>query len=264
MSKLRFAPTPSGYLHLGNALNFVLNAQLAARLGATMLLRIDDLDAERKRPEYVQDVFDTLAYLGLDWQEGPRDLIDFETNWSQHQRLETYNTLLDTLRTQGRLFACAKSRKDLADYEVYPDEFRTQAIPLDTPNVAWRIITDGADPSVPKDFVVRRRDGIPAYQVASLADDVNFGITHIVRGDDLKASSAAQLFLADCLGLKAFQQIKLYHHALIKNEAGEKLSKSAGAMALKTQREQGASPQLIYDLAQSLVASGELRVARQE
>ncbi len=223
---------------------------MAARCapGARLLLRIDNLDAERKRPEYVQDVFDTLHWLGLDWDEGPRTPADFEANWSQHVRMPLYEQVLEQLRQGGHLFACGKSRRDLADFDGdYPIEFRHQNIPLETPGVAWRIKTPvPGSASIPADFVVRRRDGIPAYQVASVADDLHFGITHVIRGADLAPSTAAQQFLAGCLGRPEFSQIHFLHHPLLLDAEGGKLSKSAGAAALKTWREEGRSPAEVF------------------
>lgn len=248
-SRLRLAPTPSGYLHLGNAFNFILNWQAARSVpGARLLLRIDDLDADRKRPEYVQDVFDTLRWLGLDWDEGPRSPEDFEANWSQHLRLPLYEHLLDDLRRTGQVFACGKSRRDLAPFDGdYPVEFRYQNCTLDTPDTAWRLQTPlPRTPDLPPDFVVRRRDGIPAYQVASVADDLHWGITHIIRGADLESSTRAQQYLSACAGRSAFAQIRFLHHPLLLDAAGEKLSKSAGASALKTWREEGRSPEEVF------------------
>lgn len=246
-ARFRLAPTPSGYLHAGNAFNFILT-WLAARLhpGASILLRIDDLDADRKRPEYVQDVFDTLDWLGLDWNQGPRSPADFEKNWSQHLRLSVYQDLLAELRAQGLLFACAKSRRALAPFQgAYPLEFRNQGLHLDATDVAWRIKTPRDQP-LPADFVVRRRDGIPAYQIASLADDLYFGSSHVIRGEDLFESTVAQQFLANCLGRTAFLNIQFFHHPLLTDEQGNKLSKSAGALALRTWRTAGKSPETLF------------------
>lgn len=244
-SRLRLAPTPSGYLHTGNALNFALN-WLAARLGgAGLLLRIDDLDAERKRPEYVQDIFESLDWLGLDRDEGPRSADDFEKNWSQHLRLPLYFNVLERLREKGLLFACRKSRRDLAPYgNAYPPGFRDQGLSLEDPDVAWRLKTP---PGLAlRDFAVRRRDGVPAYQVASVADDLYFGITHVIRGADLAESTDAQRFLARCLGEDKFLKINFLHHPLIINEHGEKLSKSAGASSLKALREGGGGAEAVF------------------
>lgn len=260
------APTPSGFLHLGNAYNFILN-WLAARHAsrARLLLRIDDLDAERKRPEFLQDVFDTLHWLGLDWDEGPRSLEDFESNWSQRLRMPLYENMLNHLRQEGHVFACTKSRRDLAPFQGdYPPEFREQHLSLDALDVAWRIKTPiPRVPGFPPDFVVRRRDGIPAYQVASLADDLHFGVTHAIRGADLAESTEAQRFLAECLGRREFFQINFLHHPLLLDPNGDKMSKSAGAAALKTWREQGQPPSEVFRSLAHWLGVKELRTAQE-
>ncbi len=266
---MRLAPTPSGFLHIGNALNFTLNWLVARLQGGKILLRIDDLDADRKRSEYVADIFESLAWLGLDWDEGPgvsrsdtfsksvtSGIEDFEKNWSQHRRLSLYFNALEKLRAAGLLFACRKSRRDLAPFEGnYPPAFRNQNLSLDDPDVAWRIKTPPGFPL--PDFVVRRRDGIPAYQVASFADDVHFGITHVIRGADLEASTQAQLYLAECLVETNFLKINFLHHPLITDENGEKLSKSAGATSLKEMRESRAGAEHVFQQVGNLLGFSE-------
>ncbi|MFN0037161.1 MAG: glutamate--tRNA ligase family protein [Saprospiraceae bacterium] len=247
-SRLRLAPTPSGFVHIGNALNFTLNWLAAKYSGglapsespAKIYLRIDDLDADRRRPEYLDDIFDTLRWLNLDWdsQSGHRAI-------EQSDNLPRYFHVLERLRERGLLFACQKSRRELEPFGgAYPSEFREQNLGLDAPDVAWRIKTPPGFPL--PDFVVRRRDGIPAYQVASLADDLHLGITHIVRGADLEDSTAAQRFLAAALSEENFLKIKFLHHPLVLGESGEKLSKSAGATSLKTLREAGIGPEKVF------------------
>src|ERR1700755_812419 len=108
--KTRIAPTPSGFLHLGNAYSFALTAALAEKYGAKILLRIDDLDRERVQKEYVQDIFDTLNFLELPWDEGPRNVMELERDWSQIHRMGLYKEALDLLREEGDLFACNCSR----------------------------------------------------------------------------------------------------------------------------------------------------------
>lgn len=248
-SRLRFAPTPSGFLHIGNALNFVLN-YLSARStpGARILLRIDDLDGERKRPEYLEDIFESLNWLGLDYDDGPRSPEDFEANWSQWRRMDLYHQVLDDLRTRDLLFGCRKSRKELAAFgDCYPPEFRNQGIGLNEPDCSWRIKTDAG--LAMSDFVVRRRDGIPAYQIASLADDLHFGITHVVRGHDLLPSTEAQIFLAQKLKYQSFSAVRFLHHPLIKDGFGVKLSKSAGASSLKAMRVAGEGAWVVFRMA---------------
>jgi glutamyl-tRNA synthetase len=242
----RFAPTPSGFLHQGNALNFILNWLVARANKGKIWLRIDDLDADRKRPEYLTDIFESLHWLGLDWDEGPTGDVDaFEKQWSQHRRLKYYTLILNQLREKDMLFACRKSRSDLAAFGgSYPAHLREQGLSLDEPDVAWRI----KDNSIPgmQDFVVRRRDGVPAYQIASIADDLMFGITHVVRGADLEPSTWAQVRLAQVCGLTTFSNIAFLHHPLLLDDSGQKLSKSAGAAALKTIRSGGGAPAAIF------------------
>jgi glutamyl-tRNA synthetase len=255
--RLRLAPTPSGFLHAGNALNFILNRIVARLHNGALLLRIDDLDADRKRPAYVQDVFDSLAWMGIEWENGPRSPEDFEQNWSQHKRLPLYFAQLEKLRDTGLLFACRKSRGDLAPFEGrYPAAFREQGLSLDDADVAWRIQTPPGFPM--PDFVVRRRDGIPAYQVASMTDDVYFGITHAIRGIDLEPSTQAQQFLAACMGDANFLKINFLHHPLLLDAAGEKLSKSAGASSLQAMRLAGESPAFIFQQCARILGVSDL------
>jgi glutamyl/glutaminyl-tRNA synthetase len=238
----RIAPTPSGFLHKGNIFNFMLTWLWAKKTGGNILLRIDDLDADRARPEYVDGIFRTLESLGLVWDIGPGSAADFEKNWSQKCRMEHYHKMLQTLRERHKLFACSCSRKELENFQIYPGTCVAKNISMDAENVAWRVLVDGSmsfndmqkgtvTTNLEKEigsFVVRRRDGIPAYQIASLADDLFFGVTHIVRGEDLVHSTAMQLFLAKTLGEVSFLETKFWHHGLLLSEAGDKISKSTG------------------------------------
>jgi glutamyl-tRNA synthetase len=248
--RLRIAPTPSGFLHLGNAVNFTLIWLVARLNGAKILLRIDDVDTQRKRPEYVLDIFESLSWLGLDWDEGPGllDTVDpvkeFEAQWSQHHRLPMYAGYLEKLREQRCLFACQKSRTERSLLgETNRLVFRKQPFSLDDPQVAWRIFSE--EHLELGDFVVRRRDGLPSYQLASFADDVYFRITHIVRGDDLVSSTAAQIFIATCLNQVSFLHIKFLHHPLLFDTNGNKLSKSAGSSALRALRTGGLTASMV-------------------
>ncbi|WP_420457974.1 glutamate--tRNA ligase family protein [Neolewinella sp.] len=262
----RLAPTPSGYLHAGNAANFAANALLAERYGTGLLLRIDDLDRARFRPEYLEDVFAVLDWLGTQPTQGPRDPADFEAHWSQEHRMPLYRDALAhlyrTWLTSGaptpadaaRLFACPCSRKELADGR-HAYDCPTAAIPLDRPGVAWRINTRGLPlhDQMP-DFAVRKKDGRPSYQLACTVDDLHYGITHCARGEDLRASTAAQSLLSDLLGYpKLEQRIHFVHHPLLR-EGGDKLSKSQGAVRVWNA---GFTPEQLFELARKwLTASG--------
>jgi glutamyl-tRNA synthetase len=245
--KTRIAPTPSGYLHIGNGFNFVLTWLYARSRGAAILLRVDDLDKSRVRPEYIEDVFRTLDWLGLDWDEGPFGPTELEQKWSQHLRFDGYHAAIDELTFKDIAFTCTLSRAQIAEASGYPDRGFSQNLPPNHPDTALRAFTEnkqitfsdlnGQNYSINlqeemKAFVLRRKDGLPAYQIASLVDDLDFDISLIVRGKDLVNSTAAQLWLAEQLERPAFSKTTFLHHDLLKDEAGEKLSKSAGADAL--------------------------------
>ena len=254
----RFAPTPSGFLHLGNIFSFVVTSAIAKKFGAKILLRIDDMDRERVRNEYIQDIFDTLDFLELPFDLGPKNLVDFDRNFSQVNRMELYKKALQQLRESGFLYACDCSRKQLEALHavgVYTCQCRDKDLNFDKPEVTWRIITDSCPillvndlfegslhypfPLGLSDFVVRKKDGRPAYQLSSVIDDQFFGVDLIVRGQDLWDSSLAQLFLAEKLGLKDFCGASFYHHPLLLNGNKEKLSKSAGSTSIQYLRKAG-------------------------
>lgn len=254
----RIAPTPSGFLHLGNVFSFLKTKALAEKHGAKILLRIDDLDRERYRPEYVQDIFDTLDFLEIPIDLGPKNLQEFENEWSQIHRMEMYKGGLDRLRSTGKLFACDCSRKKIQQLDpsgYYLGQCLERRLSLEKAEVAWRMDTSESDfvqfteypdqkktALIPQDsmfYVVRKKDGMPAYQLTSLLDDLHFGVDLIVRGNDLFPSTLAQLDLARNLGEEKFRHITFHHHSLIKSPKQEKLSKSAGAMSIQYLRNQG-------------------------
>lgn len=262
--KTRIAPTPSGFLHLGNVLSFSLTAILAERYSAHILLRIDDLDRQRARPEYIRDIFDTLGFLGIPWQEGPRDAGRFAAEYAQQHRMPLYHLALQQLRDGGHLFACNCSRSDiLKTGGIYPGTCCDKHLDWDTPGVSWRMDTRrslpltlhqlaGAQevwlPEEQQFFVVRKKDGDPAYQLASVIDDLHFGIDLIVRGNDLYPSTLAQLYLARMLGNDTFGHTLFCHHPLLTLPDGVKLSKSAGATSVQYLRRQGKSRAEIFAL----------------
>jgi glutamyl/glutaminyl-tRNA synthetase len=266
-NRTRIAPTPSGYLHLGNVLSFALTAGLARQSGASILLRIDDLDRERVSGEYVEDIFETLNFLGIPWDEGPRNAGEFEQVWSQVHRLGMYREALERLRERGRVFACDCSRSKIlreSPEGVYPGTCREKGMSLDMEGCSWRVRTEGVGPGgagledegsgdagLPAemaDFVVRKKDGYPAYQLTSVIDDLHFGVDLVVRGDDLLASTAAQRWLAGELGFEEFRRIRFYHHLLLMESGDEKLSKSAGAASVRYLRRQGFKRAEIYSM----------------
>lgn len=265
-SKTRIAPTPSGFLHPGNAFSFITTASLAKQSGARLLLRIDDLDRERMEKEYVEDIFETLDFLEIAYHEGPKNYDEFENAWSQMHRLNLYNAALDTLRNEGHLFACTCSRTQILKdnpHGSYPGTCRGKNLPLDTPNASWRVRThanaklivksigktiEATLPHTMHDFIVRKKDGFPAYQLSSVVDDLHFGIDLIIRGQDLWDSTLAQLYLASLLKEPAFANSTFYHHPLLEMAPGQKLSKSAGDTSIQHLRKQGMSRKEIYAL----------------
>ncbi|RYG54411.1 MAG: tRNA glutamyl-Q synthetase [Chitinophagaceae bacterium] len=264
--RTRIAPTPSGFLHVGNVLSFAITAGLAEASGAKILLRIDDMDRERATPEYVDDIFDTLNFLGLPWHEGPRDNVEFWKEYSQLHRLQLYNQALSQLVQQQQVFACNCSRSQILlknSEGHYPGTCRDKNIPLDSKEVCWRIRTEqpaitimdlpgkkntAVLPGSMNDFVVRKKDGFPAYQLTSLIDDLFFEVDLIVRGEDLRPSTLAQHYLATVLGKQDFYNTRFHHHALLYDAEGQKLSKSAGAVSIRSLRQEGKTPADIYAL----------------
>jgi Glutamyl- and glutaminyl-tRNA synthetases len=263
-TRTRIAPTPSGFLHLGNAFSFALTAALARKTGASIFLRIDDLDAARVRKEYVQDIFDTLHFLAIPWDEGPADYEEYQRQYSQLQRMDLYGKFLKQLQKGNHVFACACSRSQLANAGRYPGNCREKNIALTAPNTAWRLHTNDNTvltikdiscnanhytlPDSMQDFVVRKKDGYPAYQLASMADDVHFGVDLIVRGEDLFPSTLAQLYLAQTLQCDQFLHATFYHHPLLLESGNKKMSKSAGSTSIQYLRSQGKSSEAIYEM----------------
>ncbi len=255
----RIAPTPSGYLHTGNIFNFIYTWLLVKSQNGLLHLRIDDLDNLRANHKYISDIFDTLFWLGLTYDKGPINIEEQNTKYSQQFRKNSYDTLLNKLAEKELIYACTCSRKEIevSGADIYPGTCRNKHIPLDTPGVAWRVktnpdelvsFTDQLKGPISfnlheqmGDFVVRRKDGITSYQIASLADDITFGINLIVRGEDLIPSTAAQMWLASRLELAAFKACSFYHHGLLTEDNGNKLSKSAGSDAVSRLRLSGLS-----------------------
>ena len=268
--KTRIAPTPSGLLHEGNGASFILTYALARAYEGQILLRIDDLDAARMRLDYLDDIFKMLDWLGIKWDEGPSSVADFQQNWSQHHRLDLYQNALEKLRyTEGVVYACNCSRKQINEASLnglYPQTCRFKKLDFNEKETAWRIhVPESTIVSFKNfdletlkihhspftihhligDFVVRQKNSLPAYQVASVVDDTHFGINFIVRGSDLWTSTTAQVFVAEQLGRTEFTDSLFIHHKLLTNEQGEKLSKSKGASALAEWRKAGKTSELL-------------------
>ena len=245
----RIAPTPSGYLHLGNAFNFVLTWVLARRAGGSVRLRIDDADQDKVHLPFLEDIFRSLEWLGLDWDVGPAGVGDFQAEWSQRLRYDRYFEVIKELRAADHLFACTCTRREIRDVSpdlTYPGTCVGRGLRFDAPDTSWRLTAPDASVAYP---IIKQKNGAPAYMVVSVVDDVDHGITHIIRGEDLRPTSETQQFLANLLpGLAPFRRVQIQHHALVTDEAGSKLSKSQGSTDLREIRDSGRGPEEVYRL----------------
>ena len=268
----RLAPSPTGWLHLGHARTFWIAQQRARQAGGTLILRNDDLDTIRCRPEYVAGMIEDLRWFGLEWTEGP-DCGGPFAPYSQSERMAHYRAVFEQLRAGNHLYACTCSRKDIqsavaapqGDEEpVYPGTCRGRAGEPSQGQYSWRFrVPEGEHITFPDlgcgeqsitagrdfgDFVVWRPDGFPAYQLACVADDTAMGITEVVRGADLLVSTARQLLLYRALGLTppAF-----YHCELMRDAAGQRLAKRHDALSLRTLRARGETPESVRQLCQA-------------
>lgn len=233
----RFAPSPTGPLHMGSLLAAMASWCDARAHGGQWLLRIEDVDEVRTRPGAVDHIFSTLENCCLTW-DGPVMV--------QSQRKERYQDVLNQLQKKGQVFWCSCTRSELARtsvISVYPGTCRCHLLP--EPDCAARIRVTcptaipfndrifGEQAENPEqavgDFVIRRRDGYFAYQLAVVTDDADQGVTHVVRGADLLDNTARQIYLQQSLG---FSTPGYAHLPLIINPNGEKLSKQTGALAI--------------------------------
>lgn len=267
----RLAPSPTGYLHLGHARTFWIAAERARAAGGTLLLRNDDLDRARCRPEFVTAMQEDLRWLGLTWEE---------PMFSQSERLPRYRAAVARLHAAGAIFPCTRSRRDVLeaagaphegaggeadDEPLYPREFRP---PPDAPlpplkeriavNWRFRVPDDvtiafedgcaGPQRSIAGrdfgDFLVWRKDDTPSYQLATVVDDAELGITEVVRGADLIRSTFRQWLLFTALGWRA---PAFFHAPLLRDENGVRLAKRHDALALRTLRAQGVTPEKIRE-----------------
>ncbi len=275
----RFAPTPSGFLHLGNLYSFLVTKVLAEKHGAEILLRIDDLDQDRFREEYTQDIFDTLDFMELSYELGPKNVKEFESEWSQIHRMEQYRAALEELSEKRLVFACDCSRKKIQEMDssgYYLGHCQDRRIPLDRKEVTWRFNALETDfvslksyPSqldssliLPTDVafsVLRKKDQQPAYQLTSLIDDLHFGVDLIVRGQDLYSSSLAQLALAEKLSKPQFLETTFLYHQILKGPKKKKLSKSDGSTSIKSMRDSGKKPKDVYQTLGEYLGNPEIK-----
>jgi glutamyl/glutaminyl-tRNA synthetase len=260
----RLAPSPTGLLHRGHARTFWIAAERAKANGGALVLRNEDLDPQRCRSEFVNAMLEDLRWLGIHWDEGP-DCGGSHGPYSQSERRGVYLAAWRRLRDHGFIYPCTCSRKDLAsaasapndtdDEPIYPGRCRSRgdasrfAQPAgvnwrfrapDDENVAFADGHLGQQRFVAGrdfgDFVVWRRDDVPAYQLAVVVDDADMEITEVVRGADLLKSTARQLLLYRALKLT---EPSFYHCDLVLDDAGVRLAKRHDALSIRHLREIG-------------------------
>jgi len=262
----RIAPSPTGLMHLGHARTFWTAYQRACNAHGTLIFRNEDLDPQRSRREFGEAMVEDLRWLGIKWQEGP-DVGGPHAPYVQSMRRNWYLGAWRELRDGAWIYPCTCSRKDLAeaagapheqnDEPMYPGKCRGNRSQQDTPvGVNWRFrVPDGhvvrfVDGALgPQeyvagrdfgDFVVWRRDDVPAYQLAVVVDDVAMEITEVVRGADLLKSTARQILLFQALGLNA---PAWYHCDLVTDDEGVRLAKRHDALSVRNMRENGLTPE---------------------
>lgn len=262
----RYAPSPTGDLHLGNLRTALLAWRQIRELGGIFILRIEDIDRPRTVPGSEKRMLDDLSWLGIDWDEGP-DVGGPAGPYRQSERDAIYEAALERLAAAGRTYLCTCSRRDLREASaphgpegpVYPGTCRdrdpdsqlrhplgaaTRFRLLDGETICFedrrlgpqraRLETESGD------FIIRRRDGLWAYQLACAVDDALMGVTHVLRGEDLLTSTPRQIAILNALGLPAPQ----YEHvALVADEQGRRMCKRDGSCSLRSLRESGLTPE---------------------
>jgi glutamyl/glutaminyl-tRNA synthetase len=268
----RLAPSPTGYLHLGHARTFWTAQERARTNGGILVLRNEDMDAQRFKLEFVAAMIEDLRWFGFEWSEGP-DCGGPFAPYNQSERLQFYRAALENLLAGGFIYPCTCSRKDIAhaaraphaaddDEPLYPGtcRYKSPSTINSQPSTPfnWRFrVPDGETVSFTDghfgpqqfvagkdfgDFVVWRHDDVPSYQLAVVVDDAAMQITEVVRGADLLKSTARQLLLYQALGLTP----PAFHHCpLMTDDAGVRLAKRHDALSLRSLRNSGANPETL-------------------
>lgn len=268
----RFAPSPSGRMHLGNAWAALLAWLDIRKLGGTMVLRMEDLDPDRCHPQFAEGLIEDLRWLGLDWDEGPDSAGDYAP-YSQSNRSGIYQTAFETLEKQGLVYPCFCTRAELrlaasaphtGDAEqIYPglcaqlsEAEQTQKLSVGR-QAAYRLRVDAGEIAFTDqlfglqrqnlsrscgDFVIRRSDEVYAYQLAVVVDDAAMKIDRVLRGADLLASTPRQIYLRQLLG---YPIPTFIHVPLLTATDGSRLSKRQGSLAIEALRQSGVGPQQI-------------------
>ncbi|MDO4291398.1 MAG: glutamate--tRNA ligase [Eggerthellaceae bacterium] len=274
--RVRFAPSPTGKLHIGGARTAIYNWAFARATGGTFVLRIEDTDPERSTEENTQIILRALRWLGLDWDEGPEVGGNFGP-YLQTQRMSTYQAALERLRERGAAYACfcsketldakrAKAEAEEGGYAGYDGTCRDLApeeverrIAAGEPHV-WRLRVprdhgpiefDDAvyghmsfPAEVMDDMILVRTDGSPTYNFAVVCDDANMGITHVIRGDDHLSNTPRQILIYEALG---FEAPVFAHLSMILGADGKKLSKRHGATNVEEYRDRGYLPDALVN-----------------
>jgi glutamyl-Q tRNA(Asp) synthetase len=271
----RFAPSPNGYLHLGHALSALRNFDLARAAGGRFLLRIEDIDAARCRPDYEQAIYDDLAWLGITWEQPVRrQSAHFDEYGAALARLDAMGLVYPSFESRGEIARLVAARETHAPWPrdpdgapLYPGDARAlapserrrrmeagdpYALRLDmaaaiarTGALSWgetgaesEAGSVAAAPQMWGDVVLARKETPTSYHLAVVVDDARQGVTHVVRGQDLFWSTSVHRVLQALLDLPA---PSYHHHRLILDAEGKKLSKSTRATALRALRESGAT-----------------------
>ena len=273
----RFAPSPTGRMHLGNVFAALVSWLSARKDGGKWILRIEDLDPQRSRIDYACQIEDDLEWLGLDWDEGGVDSNGQNGPYCQSLRGDIYKDALKKLQATGLTYPCYCTRADImatqAPHEsdgrvVYAGTCRPSRLggtfnenPAGKPERAVRLMVTDRDISFTDrlygdqtvnlaehcgDFVLRRADGAWAYQLAVVVDDALMGVTEVVRGSDLLLSSAQQIYLYELLGYPVPQ---FAHVPLLCNKAGQRLSKRDSSLSMEELRKEYTPSHLIGQLA---------------
>ncbi|GHG88378.1 glutamate--tRNA ligase [Pseudodonghicola xiamenensis] len=283
MITTRFAPSPTGYIHVGNLRTALMNYMIARKAGGTFILRIDDTDQERSKQEYIDGIMEDLEWLGIGW-----DRIEY-----QSKRLDRYHEAADKLRAMGRFYEAfetpteldlkRKKQLNMGKPPVYDraalelSDAEKDALRAERGNGVWRFLLNreridwedgilGAisiDAASVSDPVLIRGDGQILYTLASVVDDMEMGVTNIVRGADHVTNTATQIQIIEALGGTA---PAFAHHSLLTGPQGEALSKRLGALSLRDLRAQGIKPMALLSLMARLGSADpvELRSSMDE
>ncbi len=272
--RVRFAPSPSGDLHVGNVRTALYDWAFARSTGGTFVLRIEDTDRTRVKPEYIDSALDTLRWLGLQWDEGP-DVGGESGPYLQSERLEIYAEWVDRFRKEGHAYYCYCSPEELAERreaarkaggpsgydghcrDLTPGQVAAYQAEGRQPVVRFRMPGGSAtftdlvrgevtfDHAHVPDFVLARADGAPLYTLAVAVDDVLMTITHVVRGEDLLSSTPRQIAVYRAMGVPEAQFPVFAHLPYVLGKDGQRLSKRNGVVSVNWYRSQGFLPEAV-------------------